>query len=87
MNAYLFDVDGVITDPVEKKITKPELVSILTSKLENGTPCSFISGRGIDWLRTHVMEEFEKYFDEHYSSHKGMLDLLYIQLILIIIRS
>ena len=31
--AYLFDVDGVLTDPIEKHVTNPELFTQLIERL------------------------------------------------------
>ena len=78
MNAYIFDVDGVITDPVEKKITKPKLVEIIASMLEQNVPVAFISGRGMEWLRAQVITVIEAYIDNHPEMDKNMLDNLYV---------
>lgn len=78
MNAYIFDVDGVITDSVEKKITKLELIDILAQKLQQHTHVAFISGRGIQWLQNQVVSVLERYFDEHQKMDKKLLDNLYV---------
>lgn len=55
--AWLFDVDGVLTDPPKKKITKPEIVTEIIRLLEN-EPVGFITGRTVDWLEGRVISVF-----------------------------
>lgn len=52
--AYFFDVDGVITDPQEKKITEPEIIDFLTTALSNGMIVNFITGRSTEWVIRNV---------------------------------
>ncbi len=78
MNAYIFDVDGVITSPIEKKITKPELIERITQMLADGTPVALISGRGIGWLHQQVISVLELYLEEHPRMDKNMLNNLYV---------
>lgn len=76
--AYIFDVDGVITDPVEKKITKPELIDIIAHKLQQNIPVAFISGRGMQWLEGQVISVLEVYFDNHPEMDIKLLDNVYV---------
>lgn len=78
MQAYLFDVDGVITDPVKREITKPELITQLLALLQQGSPIAFISGRGLIWMRSRVIKVLEKYLDDHPVLDRNALDNLYI---------
>lgn len=78
MNAYFFDVDGVITDPVKREITKPELITQLIALLQQGSPIAFISGRGLIWMRSRVIKVLEKYLDDHPVLDRNALDNLYI---------
>lgn len=77
MTAYIFDVDGVITDPDEKKITKPELIKLLVDKLLLETPMAFITGRGIDWMHKQVLSVLEKYIEEQ-QMDRSLLDNLFV---------
>lgn len=43
--AYLFDVDGVLTDPVEKRVDREEIFSEIISRLQSGQPVAFNTGR------------------------------------------
>ncbi|MGI8419061.1 MAG: hypothetical protein ACR2LN_00280 [Candidatus Levyibacteriota bacterium] len=78
MDAYLFDVDGVITDPVDKKITKPKLVEILARKLQDGTPIALISGRGLQFLTKQVVSVLEEHLDNHPEMDRSLLDNLFV---------
>jgi hydroxymethylpyrimidine pyrophosphatase-like HAD family hydrolase len=49
MDAYLFDVDGVLTNPITKMVN-PKLITLLGEKLQNGHLITFNTGRSISWL-------------------------------------
>lgn len=53
--AYLFDVDGVITDPKEKKITEDRLLDMLAEKLESNLPVTLNTGRSNEWMIERVI--------------------------------
>lgn len=53
--AFLFDVDGVITNPVEKKVIEPELFDELAKLLSNGIPVALVTGRALPWVVEHVV--------------------------------
>lgn len=76
--AWLFDIDGVIADPVTRTITKPEIVSFIISELQKGNPVGLISGRGLLWLRSRIIKVFENYLDDHPGLSRSLLDLLYL---------
>ena len=52
---YLLDVDGVITDPVEKRVTNMMIIDELASKLVAGEPVGLNTGRSIQWIQTHIL--------------------------------
>jgi len=58
-NAYLFDVDGVITDPNKKEVLDDGLFDELIKRLEV-SPICFNSGRPIDWITTTVIEPLKE---------------------------
>ena len=52
---WIFDVDGVITDPSEKKITELQILEEINNKLEKGEPVILNTGRSISWLIEKVI--------------------------------
>lgn len=52
---YLFDVDGVLTDPVEKQVTEPELFSVLISLLRHGDLVGLNTGRSTEWMLDRII--------------------------------
>ena len=53
--AYIFDVDGVITDPSEKKITEPEILDHIVQRLEAGEPVALNTGRSLVFMIDRVI--------------------------------
>lgn len=53
--AYLFDVDGVLTDPKEKKVTD-ELLESLAKRLARGEPVGLNSGRSNEWMIEKIIK-------------------------------
>jgi hydroxymethylpyrimidine pyrophosphatase-like HAD family hydrolase len=51
----IFDVDGVITDPQEKKITQLEIIDEIIKRIEMGEPVALNTGRSIVWLMDRVI--------------------------------
>ena len=51
---WIFDVDGVITDPGEKKVIYPRIYHELTKRLKHPTVV-FITGRSFPWLKKKVL--------------------------------
>lgn len=78
MNAFLFDVDGVLNTMENRTMSKPEIIVHLITLLQKGMPLGFISGRGLLWLRTDLIKVLEKYVDEHPTLAKSILDLVYV---------
>lgn len=78
MNAYLFDVDGVLTNPQNRLINKPELISFLVAKLQQGVPLGFISGRGMLWLRSSIVKVLENYLSDHPGFEPKILDNVFV---------
>lgn len=61
MDAYIFDVDGVITDPQTRVIKHPEITSIIIKLLQNQNPVAFISGRTLVWLKQRIINVLENF--------------------------
>lgn len=53
--AWIFDVDGVITNPSEKRITEPEILDQIIKRLENGEPVALNTGRSLVWMIDRVI--------------------------------
>ena len=53
--AWIFDVDGVITDPSEKRVSKPQILVHIANKLKLGEPVAFNTGRSSSWLIERVI--------------------------------
>jgi hypothetical protein len=52
---YLFDVDGVITNPQEKRITNEAMFDEIISRLQSGEPVCFNTGRSTRWVMDRVV--------------------------------
>jgi hydroxymethylpyrimidine pyrophosphatase-like HAD family hydrolase len=52
--AYLFDVDGVLTNPLEKTVP-PEVLEHLGEKLRAGVPIALNTGRSTAWVKERVV--------------------------------
>ena len=57
---WIFDVDGVITNPVEKKITEKGLIEAISGKLDKGDVVTLNTGRSISWMIDRVIRSIEK---------------------------
>jgi len=55
MTAWVFDVDGVITNIEQEKITEPIILEFLIKTLEKGEPIALNTGRGMDWVEEIVL--------------------------------
>jgi hydroxymethylpyrimidine pyrophosphatase-like HAD family hydrolase len=59
--AYLFDVDGVLTDLVEKEVTEKELFDFLGAFVRQGDLVAFNTGRTTGWVNEKIIQPlFEK---------------------------
>jgi hydroxymethylpyrimidine pyrophosphatase-like HAD family hydrolase len=58
MNAYIFDVDGVITNPKNQEVINPVVFEKLITLLQQGIPLSFITGRGMHWLHSNIIKVY-----------------------------
>lgn len=63
MKAYLFDVDGVLSDPVEKQVTELELFDQIISRLQKGYPICLNTGRSTQWMFERFITPFIKQID------------------------
>src|SRR5215469_4990870 len=58
MKAYLFDVDGVLTDPILKVVTEQDLFAEIILKLQKGNPICLNTGRSTKWLIERFINTF-----------------------------
>jgi hypothetical protein len=54
--AYLLDVDGVVSDPFEKRVTEPAFFTAFAAALGRGEAVALNTGRSIAWLLERVIE-------------------------------
>lgn len=57
---FIFDVDGVITNPVEKKVTETEIFTLLDHLLTLGNTVTLNTGRSNEWMIKRVINPFIK---------------------------
>ena len=57
--AYLFDVDGVLTDPAEKQVTESALYERIIEKLQNGEVVGLNTGRSTAWMIERIIEPLQ----------------------------
>jgi hydroxymethylpyrimidine pyrophosphatase-like HAD family hydrolase len=62
--AFLFDVDGVVTDPLEKKVLYPEILSSIIKILKNGGPVGLNTGRSTSWVTDRVLNPMLQLIDD-----------------------
>ncbi len=55
----LFDLDGVITEPVTGEV-EPEVVKAIVEILERDEPVAFNTGRGLKWVLRDILPHFEE---------------------------
>ena len=55
-HAWLFDVDGVITNPEQKKVTEPAILDEIAKRLKTQEPVALVTGRSIDFMRERVID-------------------------------
>jgi len=56
----IFDVDGVLTHPSEKKVTEHGLFSQFIKRLEAGEPLILNTGRAVDFMVKRILEPLEQ---------------------------
>jgi hypothetical protein len=54
-DAWLFDVDGPISDPQEKRVVDTEILGHIVERLQAGEPVGFNTGRSLDWISERVL--------------------------------
>jgi len=62
--AYLFDVDGVLTNPEAKKIEQKEIFDELIKRLQEGEPIGLNTGRSLEFMILEVLQPLESKITE-----------------------
>lgn len=62
--AYLFDIDGVLTDPSEKKVTEEGLFDQIIGRLKKGEPVGLITGRSNVFIKDRVINKLIERIDD-----------------------
>lgn len=62
--AWLFDIDGVITNPIEKKVTEDGLIEAIAQRLDMGEVVTLNTGRSILWVMDRVIKPIEEAVDD-----------------------
>ncbi len=56
---WIFDIDGVITDPSTKTITSPRILRLIEQKLADKIPVFFNTGRSSEWVQKEIIPHFD----------------------------
>jgi hypothetical protein len=68
--AWLFDVDGVLTDPERKVVTRPALFDELARRLRAGEPVGLNTGRSLEFVVERILEPLEAHVGERALLHR-----------------
>jgi hypothetical protein len=55
LTAWFLDVDGPVSDPERKRVTRPRVLDELVLRLEHGEPVILNTGRSLAWVLDHVV--------------------------------
>lgn len=58
-NAWVFDIDGVITNLDQKEVTKPEIIDEIIYRLKANEPVALVTGRSLPWVLEKVVAKLE----------------------------
>lgn len=58
--AWLFDVDGVICHPEQKKVTEPGIITEIIKRLQKGEPVALVTGRSVEFMREKVITRIKE---------------------------
>jgi trehalose-phosphatase len=72
-NAWVFDIDGVITNPSEKEIKETEILTEIIKRLQKKEPVALVSGRAYSWIDRVVLQSLTNQIED-----KALLDNLFV---------
>ena len=61
-HCLMFDVDGVLTDPVHKEVTVVASLEEIADRLRRGQPIILNTGRAIDFVQEKIITHLDKMF-------------------------
>lgn len=62
--AYLFDVDGPISDPHERRVVEEGIFTEIISRLKAGEPVGLNSGRSVAWMEQQVVSKMQELIED-----------------------
>lgn len=62
--AYVFDVDGPLSDPHERRVTEKALFGEIVERLKAGEPVALNSGRSVRWMEERVVAPLLEYIED-----------------------
>lgn len=62
--AWIFDVDGVITDPEKKIVGDPDLFDEIIKRLQIHEPVALVTGRALEWVSERIVLQLESTIDD-----------------------
>src|SRR3989338_2055506 len=71
--SWIFDIDGVVTNPTEKKIKKLQILDHIAERLQQREPVIFNTGRSLSWVIEKVLNPLIKKIKD-----KKLLENLFI---------
>lgn len=74
--AWIFDVDGTITNLEKKEVTDPEIFEELIKRLKAGKPIALITGRALKWVIEKVVSPLESKVKK--TADLSLLDNFYV---------
>lgn len=63
MTIYIFDVDGVITNPVLKKVEEKQILEIIAEKIKTDL-VAFNTGRSISWMIERILTPLDNFLSD-----------------------
>lgn len=57
--AWMFDVDGVATDPETKQLDRDEISEFIADRIKAGEPVGLITGRALKWVMDRVVPKIK----------------------------
>lgn len=55
---WIFDVEGVITDPISKTVIHPQIIEKIEQQLTHKIPVCFNTGRSAQWIQQTIIPQF-----------------------------
>lgn len=76
-NAWLFDIDGVITHPEAKAVVEKGIITEILARLQRREPVAIVTGRALPWVEERVVSELSQQIEDQ-QLPRALLDNLYV---------